>query len=591
MTSSNETIERVAQRVKETLEQGHAAQKRPINPGMVRSAAFLAMKGTRLMGLGAGNLAREAVEGAVQAVGEVSGETRAFVKDAVIGVLEGTEQVVTITTPVVREAVVGAVRGSRKAGGEAGEAGRNAVEGAIVGTAALGMDQVHGANAAVEGALAAVQEAGGELEDAAKAAVGGVVSGMAATGGDVAAATRETVHQVVAQGAAAPGKVEDIGSLAEDMIEAAIAEAESSLVGTSEVAAAAAAGAFTAAHQAGHAHGENVQRSIVRYIRTARQDLAPEVERTLSELSARLSTELPRGRASWRGRTLFQALRLLFRSGGIDLAGSLAYFTILSFFPLIALMIMGLSALGDSEAIRGRLTETLMYVFPASEELLQQAVDSLLNGSLTVSLVVFIGLLLGANGLFMSVDRAVNRIFQLDTRRMAAASLGHIGIATLVVMLLMLSVGVTAAFQAVVTFGGKILGTEEGVSTALIVTLGIVSTLFPPAMIAVVFTFVYRYLPNRRVEWRDAAFGSLTAVILFELGKHLFFWFVGISSQRNAIYGPVASVVVLMMWAYMAGFIFLYGASLTRVAEELRPRREDRSSIETGPMTEEPAER
>ena len=57
----------------------------------------------------------------------------------------------------------------------------------------------------------------------------------------------------------------------------------------------------------------------------------------------------------------------------------------------------------------------------------------------------------------------------------------------------------------------------------------------------------------------------------FESAKHIFFWFTGIATQRNVVYGPIASFVVLLMWAYIAGMIFLYGAALTRAAAGLRP--------------------
>ena len=68
----------------------------------MRSAALRAARGTRSVSRGAGNLAKEAVEGAMQAVGEIGGETRAFVRDTVIGVVEGTGQLVTVTSPAVR---------------------------------------------------------------------------------------------------------------------------------------------------------------------------------------------------------------------------------------------------------------------------------------------------------------------------------------------------------------------------------------------------------------------------------------------------------------------------------------------------------
>ena len=87
----------------------------------------------------------------------------------------------------------------------------------------------------------------------------------------------------------------------------------------------------------------------------------------------------------------------------------------------------------------------------------------------------------------------------------------------------------------------------------------------------VLFALVYLRMPNVRVRWRDAVFGALAAIVLFEAGKHLFFWFTGLAAQRNAVYGPISSFVLLLMWGYVAGMIFLYGAALTRAAGELRP--------------------
>ena len=79
-------------------------------------------------------------------------------------------------------------------------------------------------------------------------------------------------------------------------------------------------------------------------------------------------------------------------------------------------------------------------------------------------------------------------------------------------------------------------------------------------------------MPNTRIEWRDATFGALIAVVLFEIGKQTFFWFTGLVTQRSIVYGPIASFVVLLMWAYIASLIFLYGSALTRVSGEIRPR-------------------
>ena len=98
------------------------------------------------------------------------------------------------------------------------------------------------------------------------------------------------------------------------------------------------------------------------------------------------------------------------------------------------------------------------------------------------------------------------------------------------------------------------------------------TAILPAAVTATVFIVAYHHLPHVRVEWRDAAFGGFIALLLFEVGKHLFFWVSGLAAHRVVVYGPVASTIVLLMWAYLAGLIFLYGAALARAAGELRPK-------------------
>ena len=71
---------------------------------------------------------------------------------------------------------------------------------------------------------------------------------------------------------------------------------------------------------------------------------------------------------------MVRALRLLFDVGGIDLAASLAYFTTLSLFPLMALVIMGVGMLGDPEDIAEELADILVYYFPTARDLIRDAV-------------------------------------------------------------------------------------------------------------------------------------------------------------------------------------------------------------------------
>ena len=446
------------------------------------------------------------------------------------------------------------------------------VEGAIVGAVAAGVDSADAASAAVEGAVEAVVEAGGDLNEAAGASIGGVVSGVAATGGDVAAATRDAAFTLIAHDNISEKGVGRVASVAGVAVEAAIEEAEQTGVETEEVIVATATGAVEAAYGVSRSHGDSVRRSVVQKILAARVSASPDLERRLGEVARSLADELPRGRAAWRGVSLGRGVRVLLNAGGIDLAASLAFFMILSLLPLLALIIMGIAVFGDPEVIGKGLTELLVYYFPTSQELIESAVGNLLRGSLAIGLLALVSTVFGANGLFMASNRAVNRIFGLEPRGVFQITVTEVLIATFVVLLLLLGVGLTAFLQVVLSFGAGIGETTGIVTSVGLIALGIfVSEAVPALSTAVIFAFVYCRIPSAHVEWRDATFGAIVAIVLFETAKHLFFWFTGLTGQRSVVYGPIASVVVLMMWGYVAGLIFLYGAAVARVAGELRP--------------------
>ena len=530
-----------------------------------------AARATNLVGRGASNLARESVEGAVRSVAEIGGETREFVKDTVIGVVEGTGQVVAITAPAVREVVVGAVRGSSKAGGDVGEVSKNAVEGAIVGASSAGIDVIEAASAAVDGAVEAVVEAGGDLGDAAKASVGGVVSGVAAAGGDVAVAARDAGYRLISHDVLADKELDEIAQVAGAAVEVALHEAESVDVETDSIVTAAATGIVEGAYRVSETHGDRVRRSVLRRVIEPRLAIAPDMERRLAEVAETLSKELPRGRAAWRGASLINAARLLLQVGGLDLAGSLAYFTILSLLPMAALAIMVVSVFGDPEGVGDGLGDVLAYYFPASSGLMREAVDNLLGGSLTLGLAAAVSIAFGATGLFMAANRAVNRVFGTERTKITEMTLTQITLAALVGVLFFLSVSLTVFLQSLVSLDLWVSDSPGVASIVMDVLFEIVSIALHSTLTAIVFAFVYHHLPKVRVEWRDATFGAMVVVALFEVVKHLFFWFTGLSAQRTAVYGPIASVVVLMMWGYIGGLIFLYGAAIAKVAGEMRP--------------------
>ena len=331
-------------------------------------------------------------------------------------------------------------------------------------------------------------------------------------------------------------------------------------------------GLFKSAYDIEKQHGNMVKLSVLRRILQKGLEVGPELERRFSRLGTAPPEELPRSAIAWRWLAMIRAVSIVLRMGGIDLSASLAYFTIMSLLPLAALALSVAALFGDRQIVSDQVTDLLVYYFPASADLVREAVEGLINESLIIGIFAFVGLILAANGLFLAANRAIHRIFELEPRGALRLTLAQMVLATMVACLFLGSVGLTALHQVALAFGEGFTQGNGPLSTLSAIVLGIVGTALPATFTAATFAIVYYRLPNLDIKWRDAAFGALLGIVLFEAAKHLFFWFTNLTSQRNAVYGPIASVVIMMAWAYIAGMIFLYGAAVTRTAGEMRPR-------------------
>ncbi|MEP6635066.1 MAG: YihY/virulence factor BrkB family protein, partial [Luteimonas sp.] len=99
---------------------------------------------------------------------------------------------------------------------------------------------------------------------------------------------------------------------------------------------------------------------------------------------------------------------------------------------------------------------------------------------------------------------------------------------------------------------------------SLLPTLGSVVSL---AIYAVGFGFLYHYLPDRRVEWRQALLGGTITAALFVAGRYGIGLYLSKAAPGSA-YGSMGTLVLLLVWMYYAAAVFFIGALITAVIDE-----------------------
>ena len=77
-----------------------------------------------------------------------------------------------------------------------------------------------------------------------------------------------------------------------------------------------------------------------------------------------------------------------------------------------------------------------------------------------------------------------------------------------------------------------------------------------------IFLSIYKFLPNTKTYWKYVWTGAAVAAVLFEIGKNLFLYYLSNFAEFDQLYGDVASVITLMVWAYFCAIILILGAEV-----------------------------
>jgi membrane protein len=83
------------------------------------------------------------------------------------------------------------------------------------------------------------------------------------------------------------------------------------------------------------------------------------------------------------------------------------------------------------------------------------------------------------------------------------------------------------------------------------------------AVLTLLFAMIYKWLPNRRIAWRDVWVGAAVTSLLFWAGKYGIGLYIAKSSVASG-FGAAGTVVVIIAWVYYSSLIFFFGAEFTR---------------------------
>jgi membrane protein len=277
---------------------------------------------------------------------------------------------------------------------------------------------------------------------------------------------------------------------------------------------------------------------------------------------------------------LFRFLRAIARSflhhGCASLAASLAFFSLLSLFPLVFLLLYGLSFVVSQDVIGEQVLLSFLKGFLPS--LGAHVVDELhrVSALQSVRWVVFLTFVWFGALVFYELDYALNVVFESTWRRHPLISTG-IAVASLAVteLVLLLSFGATQIVNYLTGYAPRLWGLDL---LALAAHDLFLTYTLPFSLVFLAVTGLYRLVPRRRPQWREAIIGALTFSLLWVAAKLLFVTYSTYATVYAHLYGSLLEVILLLLWVYYSAALLLIGAE---VAHRLQQHSQVLSSAVT----------
>ncbi len=239
-------------------------------------------------------------------------------------------------------------------------------------------------------------------------------------------------------------------------------------------------------------------------------------------------------------------------------AAAISYFSLFALFPATLVLV----ALADSffgwMHLHKNLLQSIVGLFPGSGVFLASNLAEITSPSAAIVVSCLIVVMWCSTWIFTFIENAMNRIWGVPKRRTFWQSrIRSISLLALGGILLLASAGATA----VVSNGARAVRHAHyfvrSPVLSLMWSLILIGAGFAVAVL--VFSFVYKLMPDRKVLWREAASGALVSAVVWEVASYIFAKVVPYFDYQR-VYGKAGAIIALMAWVYTSTLILLFGA-------------------------------
>ena len=242
-------------------------------------------------------------------------------------------------------------------------------------------------------------------------------------------------------------------------------------------------------------------------------------------------------------------------------ASALTYYSLLSIVPVVA-MAFGIAKGFGFENV---LERELLAKFPAQEEVIIYVVTFARTFLENTRGGVVAGI--GIAMLFWTVikvlgniEKSFNDIWGIKKQRSFGRRFSdYLSVMLICPVLLFVSSGIMVFITTQLTSVTQKFTILSAIGPVIFFFL----KLLPYCILWVLFTFIYMFMPNTKVNFRAALLAGVAAGTIYQIAQKAYIVFqVGVA-KYNAIYGSFAALPLFLVWLQLSWLIVLFGAEIS----------------------------
>ncbi len=247
-----------------------------------------------------------------------------------------------------------------------------------------------------------------------------------------------------------------------------------------------------------------------------------------------------------------------------SLSASLAYATLFSIIPFLSLLVT-IGVFFNMDFADQLYTQ----LEPIVGREVSEALHSILNNAETKqvnSYATFISLgvtVFGATTVFAEIQSSLNTIWGIRAvpKRSWLKYIKNRLLSFSVILVFAFIMLITFSVTNIITdLSERFMNSNPDVAESIVSVVGVVLNI---GVTAIIFTLLYKILPDAKLKSRDVYIGAIVTTCLLLVGQWGISLYIGVADV-GSVYGAAAFMVVFVTWIYYSAIIIYIGAEFTQ---------------------------